>query len=121
MEKVISLDALMNGAVSERVINEINRALENVFDPNTDAKATREVVLTLKMKPNTNRDGAEWRYDTKVKLAPLSSLSQTVFMRKQDDGSVAVFDQNGQLPGQIDINGDENTPNVLQFDDAARK
>ena len=39
-----------------------------------------------------------------------------MFMRQRDDGSVQVTEQTAQLPGQIDMAGEEQPmPNVVEF------
>lgn len=41
VRQVKKLDELMDGAITERFNRELQRVLENVFDPNTNPKAKR--------------------------------------------------------------------------------
>ena len=53
------------------------------------------------------------------KLAPQVDLSQTVMLQLNGDGSVTATERTDQIPGQIDIDGDEAPlPKVLSFGSA---
>lgn len=110
MKEIVNLDSLMNGALNERYNTEIKKILENIYDPNTDPKVKRSITLTLTLAPNQNRDAAEMECNVKVKLAPPVPVKQTVFITQNDDGSVHALENNGQLPGQVDMYGHVNQP-----------
>ena len=110
------LDQLMDGAISKRFNDELGRLFDNVYDLRTPATKARAITLTLTIKPNANRDASTILYDIKSKPVPAEAMQQTVFMRQRDDGSVQVTEQTEQLPGQLNISGDEAPPpNVLEF------
>lgn len=111
-----SLDELMDGGVNEQFKREFDKALQNAFDPDTDAKKPRTVTLTIKIVPTVDRASATFTVNTKSTLAPPSALVQTVFLQKFDDGSVMATEITGQIPGQLDIEGAESIPKVVKFD-----
>ena len=91
------LDQLMDGAITKRFNDELTRLWDNVYDMR--APATKAILYDIKSAP----------------AAP-EALQQTVFMRQRDDGSVQVTEQTAQLPGQIDMAGEEQPmPNVVEF------
>ena len=105
------LDQLMDGAITKRFNDELTRLWDNVYD-----MRARTITLKVTIKPNANRDAAAILYDIKSAPAAPEALQQTVFMRQRDDGSVQVTEQTDQLPGQIDMAGEEQPmPNVVEF------
>lgn len=55
----LSIPNLCNGGLVERLHGEMRRAVENILDPNTEAKKARKVTLTITIKPNEHRNMAE--------------------------------------------------------------
>jgi len=117
--QIKSLDDLMDGGVAEQFNTELNKVWDNIYDPNTDPSKVRAVVMTVKIKPNERRDACEMRVSVQSKLAPQVDLSQTVMLQLNGDGSVTATERTDQIPGQIDIDGDEAPlPKVLSFGSA---
>ena len=111
-----SLSELMDGGVEERFNAALAEVWENVYDPNTDAKKTREVNLKIKITPNDRRDSCDFRVSVVPKLAPKVDLTQTVMLNLASDGSVIATERTNQIPGQIDIDGNEAPiPTVVTF------
>lgn len=111
-----SLDELMDGGVAERFNLELAKVWDNVYDPNTDADKVRAVVLTVKIKPNERRDACDFRVSVQSKLAPQVELSQTVMITQRDDGSVLATERTEQVPGQLNIEGEESPmPRTISF------
>ena len=109
------LDQLMDGAITKRFNDELTRLWDNVYDMRAPATKARTITLKVTIKPNANRDAAAILYDIKSAPAAPEALQQTVFMRQRDDGSVQVTEQTDQLPGQIDMAGEEQPmPNVVE-------
>lgn len=110
------LDQLMDGAITKRFNDELTRLWDNVYDMRAPATKARTITLKVTIKPNANRDAAAILYDIKSAPAAPEARQQTVFMRQRDDGSVQVTEQTAQLPGQIDMAGEEQPmPNVVEF------
>ena len=109
------LDQLMDGAITKRFNDELTRLWDNVYDMRAPATKARTITLKVTIKPNANRDAAAILYDIKSAPAAPEALP-AVFMRQRDDGSVQVTEQTDQLPGQIDMAGEEQPmPNVVEF------
>lgn len=119
MKEITSLDTLMNGALNERFNSEMRKLLENIYDPNTDPIKKRKLVMTLSIQPSANRDSAQIESDVKIVLAPPVPHKQTIFIAQTDDGRVHAVENNGQLPGQVDMDGGVNEPCEAYFGDAS--
>ena len=123
MERQIKkLDELMDGAMTERFNRELDRVLNNVFDPNTSPKAKRQIQIIIEVIPNERRDAAEFKTYVKSKLAPMMAISQTVFLRQDDLGNVTATEITKELPGQISMEGTEQElPKVIEFGNVKRE
>ncbi len=90
MEKttIVSLQNLGRGAVIENFDSELARVLENILDPNT-TEAAREIRMTVKFKPNENRDLLEVTIDCSSKLAFQGPIKTQVFIGRTTEGIVA--------------------------------
>lgn len=109
------LDDLMDGAVTERFNGEFQRVMRNVFDKNTSAKKKRNIILTFEITPNERRDMCDFKFDVKSNLAAPVAIAQTVFLSMNDAGDIIATEVTGQVPGQIDMEGEEVIPNVVDF------
>lgn len=111
------LDELMDGALTERFNRELRRVLQNVFDPNTEAKAKREIAVKIVITPSEQRDAAVFQLNVTSKLAPAVNIAQTVFLDMDDDGRITATERTNQTPGQIGMDGSEAPmPRVIKFD-----
>lgn len=113
--EIRSLDELMDGALTERFNMEMERVLQNVFDPNTEPKSKRNITISITITPNERRDAAEFKVDVKSRLAHPIAVAQTVLLAQSDDGTVTATEVTNQLPGQLDIGGNEFIPKVVSF------
>jgi len=113
--QIRNLDELMDGALTERFNYEMDRVLQNVFDPNTNAKQKRQIQIVIDITANERRDAAEFKIDVKSKLAPPVPVSQTVFLAMDDHGNVTATEITNQVPGQVSMEGETVLPKVLEF------
>lgn len=116
LRQIRNLDDIMDGGVHERFNMALNQVLENTLDPNTDAKFKRHIIMDVTVVPNAQRDAGEFLVNIKTKVAGMIPISQTVFLFRNPDGSVTAMEQTNQIPGQIDIEGNVNIPNVVKFE-----
>lgn len=117
MERQIKkLDELMDGALTERFNQVMDEVMKNAVDPNTDPKAKRQIKIIIDVIPNERRDTASFKTHVESKVAPRVPISQVVFLRVGDDGSITATEVTSQVPGQISMEGTEQAfPNVLEF------
>ena len=97
----ISLETFMNGAVNERVGEELKKVVENMMDPNTDEKQ-RKLIIEFKLKPDENRKTCSMEFVVKSKLRPAEAMGTTVMIGKTENGYDAAEIGN-EVPGQLGI------------------
>ena len=110
-----SLDELMDGGVRERFNDALKKVWANIFDPNTNPKNVREIQLKVKIKPNKRLDAADFNVEVTTKLAPPEPLQQTVMLQLVGDGTIVATERTNQVPGQLDMDGNESIPKVVTF------
>lgn len=112
-----SLDRLMSGAIQEKFKAEFSKVLANVHDPNTKATEKRSITITVTISPNANRDVAGMNLQVKSKLAASAPVESTIYLNWNDEGFVTASEKVDQIPGQIDMDGNEAPlPNVVTFE-----
>lgn len=114
-----SLDDLMNGAAVQRFNKCMREVLINIFDPNTDAKKTRKITMTLTIKPDKSRDSAKFYLDVRPSLAPIEPFEVNTMLSKDDSGNVSATEFGNQIPGQTSIDdtaaNEEHSKNTIPF------
>lgn len=105
----ISLEHIMGGALQEQFQKSMEKVFNNLQDPNTAFKPTREICIKLKFTQNEQRDDVSCNVQVTEKLAPLSGL-KTGFAIGKDLRSGQVFAEeygkqcHGQMAlGAIDV------------------
>jgi len=78
--EIVSLEQLGGGAVSEMFGSELEKAIRNIADPNTDAVKKRAITLKVSMKPNKDRNLCEVEISCDSKLAPVSPFQTAMFV-----------------------------------------
>lgn len=111
-----SLSDLMDGSVEERFNAELDKVWQNVYDPNTDPKKARTLTLKVKIIPSERRDSCDFRVNVTSSLAPYADLTQTVMLAIGSDGTIKATERTDQVPGQLDIEGNEAPlPQTIEF------
>jgi len=112
----LTVETLCGGGAVEALHFEVQRALDNIADPNTEAKKTREVTLKIKIKPNDARNMATVMVQTSSKLIPAAPLETAIIIDMDGNKAVAAELYGGENPGQLTL--PEVAPvahNVSQF------
>lgn len=73
-------ETIANGGLIERLNEEIQKAVANCLDPNTEAEKTRTVTLKVKIKPDAGRSFATMSVETSSALCPPAPLKTAIFM-----------------------------------------
>lgn len=99
----LRVEDIANGALEERLQEEIERAVANILDPNTDALKVRKVKLELAIKPNKDRSMCAITISTSSTLASPVPVSTDIFIGKDPrTGEIGVTEINPKqhvLPG----------------------
>lgn len=86
----VTLDTIGGGALMELFDAELARILSNITDPNTDTTTKRVMTLTIKFKPNRDRDVADVELQCGTKLAGIQTVNTQLFMGKHKGKLIAV-------------------------------
>ena len=121
---MIELNAanLVNGGMVERLNEELQKAVVNCLDVNTEATKLRTVTLKIKIKPDKSRCFGEVSVETASSLCPPAPLSTSISMStdiKTGEVSAAEIGQ-GENPGQELLPGVDGAMRgvITQFPDS---
>ncbi|MFJ7971291.1 replication terminator protein [Psychrobacillus sp. NPDC096389] len=106
MKQIIDLNSFASGALAEKVNIELQKALDNIADPNTDHKKARKVAVTITLKANEKRNLANVIIDTKSTLVPAVGVETELIIDYTADGSVTGAELKSGIPGQAFISDD---------------
>lgn len=96
-EQYVSLETLGQGAAVEKFQDELDRVLANVLDPNTKATTTRQVQLTVTIKPDDDRSFANTLIEVKSKLAPSKPVGTAIYIGMRAGKPVATERDSRQM------------------------
>ena len=104
MEK-IELRDLVGGALQEQFAKSFEKVVENLQNPNTPYKNSREITIKLKFTQNERRDDVKCGILVAEKLAPQSPM-ETSFAIGTDlqTGKVYAKEYGKQVMGQLSFN-----------------
>ena len=98
MSQPVKLETMCGGGLIEAVEIGLMDVLANIIDPNTDATKPRELVVSIKFKPNEHRNLADVRIETKTKLVSANALTTNIIIDKDKHG----------IPKAAELSGSEN-------------
>lgn len=122
----VTLDTIGGGALVELFENELGRVLENIQDPNTDAKARRTITVKVAFAPNENRDVTDVNLTCSSKLAGIKTVVTRLFVGKvkgqlvaieNDPRQGALFDQPRPAPAPVAVGEFQSRSNEGQVSD----
>jgi len=87
--EIVSLASISGGAVVERFDLALQEVLNNIIDPNTDAKKARTITLKFTVKPDEDREVCTVSIGSETKLAPISQLNTHIFVGMDKGKGVA--------------------------------
>ncbi len=108
----IELKQLVGGALQEQFAKSFEKVVENLQNPNTPFKISREINIKLKFTQNEKRDDVKCGILVAEKLAPQSPM-ETAFSVGKDlkTGELFAVEYGKQCSGQVtmdDLNREEN-------------
>lgn len=75
-----TIETIAGGAAARQFDFELQRAIDNCLDPNTDSNATRTVTLKVVVKPGPDRKDAMLTFQATSKLAPDAPGTDMVYI-----------------------------------------
>lgn len=111
-----SIMRMARGAFEERVDYEMSRVIENIMDRNTKPTAKRKITLTIEMTPDDDRRMIQVSVTAKSALAPTAPVATSLCMTTDHNGEVVVAEMVPQIPGQMGLDGSEQSrPKILNL------
>lgn len=102
--KHINIEQFSNGELTQQINREMEAVARNIADPNTEAKTTRKITVTITMKPNEQRDFITTSITTKSTLAPtLGAVTALAVGKNLKTGEIEVGEIGNQIPGQMNL------------------
>jgi len=98
----VNLATIAGGAAVELFEQELGKVVENILDPNTEADAARTITLTIKLKPNNERNIGSVSVAAKSSLAAFRAASTQMFFGRLEGRPVAVEHDPKQLQMEFD-------------------
>jgi len=108
----MKLETLKRGAVAEQFNEALDRVLENVVDPNTEAEAVRSVTLKVSLKPDEDRETIAIKANVTAKLASAEAITGKAFIVHTRDGVKAAEHD----PAQQNFIHDEEVPDPAKLE-----
>ena len=94
----ISFSTLAGGGVEEKLQYALSEVADNIADPNTDAKKTRKITMTLTFKPNESRMISNLDIDVKTSLVAPVGISTTLMIDRDNAGKIVTSEIYGKDP-----------------------
>lgn len=117
MKNDINLEKFAGGALAEKFNVGLKEVLENIADPNTDARKKRKMTVELEFKSDEERELSMVDIVVKTKLAPNMPVATKIIIDKDGQGGIVASEYNNQVKGQRYMRVDEKTGEILQDDD----
>lgn len=100
----VEIQKLVGGAVQEQFGKSFEKVLENLMNPNTSYKDTRDITIKLKFKQNESRDDVKCEICVSEKLAPQQPMGTSFAIGKDlRTGQMYAKEYGKHLEGQMHI------------------
>lgn len=94
-----NLETFAGGELSRQINRDIEAVMRNVVDPNTDVKAKRKITVTIKFKPNEQRNFITTNVNSKPTLAPaLGAVTALGVQQDLTSGAIDVAEIGSKMP-----------------------
>ena len=111
-DEPITLTNLGGGAAVEKFDEELQRVLDNIVDPNTQAESVRSITLKVTIKPDNTRQVGTVLISSVAKLAPDKEYETTCALGAVNGKGVArELREQGSL---FDLDGADNVVGIDQ-------
>lgn len=116
MNSKVELKEMIGGGLQEQFGKSFEKVIENLLNPNTPYKNSREITIKLKFTQNEARDDVKCAVQVSEKLAPQAPMETAFAIGKNlRDGNLYAEEYGKQLKGQMSLD-DEEKPNVVAVD-----
>lgn len=111
----VNILEVARGAIGEKLGYELAKVVENINEPNTKADAARKLSITVSLKPDSERRNISMSTQVKSTLVPTNNIETSLYLT-EDNGSPALVEMTPQIPGQMDMDGGEQSqPKIISI------
>jgi len=111
-----SILQMARGAFLERADYEMEKVINNILDPNTKATAKRKITMALELVPDEERSKIHVSVTAKSVLVATNPVTTSLCITNNADGELVVAEIEPQIPGQMQLNGQEQeAPRILKL------
>ena len=114
--KNVELKELVGGALQEQFGKSFEKIVENLQNPNTPYKNSREITIKLKFTQNEKRDDVKCAVQVSEKLAPQAPMETSFAIGKDlKTGELYAEEYGKQIKGQMSIDDyQKEQPQVIE-------
>lgn len=106
MQNQKSILEMARGSIMERADYEMAAIIANILDVNTSPTKERTLTITVKFKPDTERQHVSVSAVSKSKLEPTNPVTTALYLSGEGEEATA-YEMVPQVPGQQALNGSE--------------
>lgn len=104
-----NISNLADGAVQEKVDQEVRKIVANILDVNTAFKPSRKLIIDVEFSSDSTRQVIETNVTVKSKIQPSESVSTLMMAGRDDAGYIQAAELKSNAPGQMYFDANDST------------
>ena len=104
-----NISELAEGAVQEKIDQEVRKIVANILDVNTAFKPSRKLIIDVEFSSDSTRQVIETNVTIKSKLQPSESVSALMMAGRDDSGYIHASELKSSAPGQMFFDANDST------------
>ena len=104
-----NISELAEGAVQEKIDQEVRKIVANILDVNTAFKPSRKLIIDVEFSSDSTRQVIETNVTIKSKLQPSESVSTLMMAGRNDSGYIQPAELKSSAPGQMFFDANDST------------
>ena len=104
-----NISELAEGAVQEKIDQEVRKIVANILDVNTAFKPSRKLIIDVEFSSDSTRQVIETNVTVKSKLQPSESVSALMMAGRDDSVYIHAAELKSSAPGQMYFDANDST------------
>ena len=104
-----NISEIAEGAVQEKIDQEVRRIVANILDVNTAFKPSRKLIIDVEFSSDSTRQVIETNVTVKSKIQPSESVSTLMMAGRDDAGYIQAAELKSNTPGQMYFDANDST------------
>ena len=104
-----NISNLAEGAVQEKIDQEVRKIVANILDVNTAFKPSRKLIIDVEFSSDSTRQVIETNVTVKSKIQPSESVSTLMMAGRNDSGYIQAAELKSNAPGQMYFDANDST------------